>query len=264
MDRKAFFDALRKRDSGVFGTSLTVGQVGGAEAIIDEAMKRKTPQPHLAYMLATAYHETAHTMQPVRETLAVSDDQAIARLDTAFRRGKLPWVKTPYWRKDKDGKSWLGRGLPQLTHKSNYEKMSKIVGVDLVEDPNRAMIPDVAIKIMFEGMERGSFTGHKLSDYDSPKGYDNFNARRIINGVESAKTVAGYAQVFDKALTAAGYDPHAVPVPAPKPVDAPKPATVAIPAPKPEPQPAKPVGGKAGGFWSALAGIFLKILGGKK
>jgi len=48
-------------------------------------------------------------------------------------------VKTPSWRPDTEGRSWLGRGLVQRTHKRNYEAMSKVTGIDLVGDPSRAM-----------------------------------------------------------------------------------------------------------------------------
>lgn len=260
LNKPAFFAAVR---SSLFGGKLSVDQVKGMEAILDEAESRGTRLEWLAYMLATAYHETAQTMQPVRETLASSDDKAIQILDRAFAAGKLSWVKTPYWRKDRDGKSWLGRGLPQLTHKRNYEIMSPIVGVDLVADPNRAMDPPVAIKIMFEGMERGSFTAHKLSAHINDQKTDYYNARRIINGVESAAKVATYAKQFEAALRAAGYDgkPY-LPARDEKPVaPAPLPAREPVAEPvnrskldKPATLERKPTAGN----W--LAGIFAKIL----
>lgn len=206
MNRSAFYASARARASGIFGTSLSQAQVEGCEAILDEGQKRGIQLEQLAYVLATAYHETAVTMQPVRETLASTDDKAIRILDRSFAAGKLKWVKTPYWRKDADGKSWLGRGLVQLTHKRNYQIMSPIVGVDLVANPNMAMDTRVAVKIMFEGMERGSFTAHKLSAHINDQKTDYYNARRIINGVESAAKVATYAKAFEAALRAAGYD----------------------------------------------------------
>ena len=101
MNREAFYASLRARGSGVFGTSLTQGQVDGLEAIL--AACDGLPVTHAAYVLATAYHETARTMQPVRETLASTDDQAIARLDKAFASGRLKSVKNPYWRGCTDG-----------------------------------------------------------------------------------------------------------------------------------------------------------------
>ena len=35
MNKQAFFAALRSRTSGIFGTSLSQGQVDGIEAILD-------------------------------------------------------------------------------------------------------------------------------------------------------------------------------------------------------------------------------------
>lgn len=247
MDRAKFFAAVR---SPLFAGKLSDAQVSGIDAILDEAEKRGTPLKHLAYMLATAYHETARTMQPVRETLASTDDKAIRILDRSFAAGKLPWVKTPYWRKDKDGKSWLGRGLPQLTHKRNYEVMSPIVGVDLVADPNRAMEPRTAVKIMFEGMERGSFTGKKLADYIGAVA-DYVGARRIINGTDEAKTIAGYANVFERALVDGAYGTK--PVAVAKPPAAPaQPAVPDMPAAPPA------------NVWDAIFNIIFKLFRGGK
>lgn len=205
MNRTAFFAGVRSRASGVFGTSLSQGQVDGIEAILDEAERRRTPLRHLAYILATAYHESAHTMQAVRETLAKTDDGAIAALEKAWRASKLPWVKTPYWRKDADGKAWFGRGLVQLTHKANYQKMALILGVDLVGDPSKALELSTAVRILFEGMVLGSFTGRALADYIDDGKADYVGARRIVNGTDKAELIAGYASAFETALIAADY-----------------------------------------------------------
>jgi len=146
MDRKRFFDSVR---SSLFVGKLTPEQVKGTEFLLDAIEEEgDVGRNHAAYMLATAFHETARTMQPVRETLASSDDQAIRVLDTAFARGRLPWVRKPYWRKDANGRSWLGRGLVQLTHLPNYQKASEKLGVDLVTHPERVMEPEIAARIM--------------------------------------------------------------------------------------------------------------------
>ncbi|MGQ3290811.1 MAG: glycoside hydrolase family 19 protein, partial [Shinella sp.] len=155
----------------------------------------------LAYMLGTAHHETGRTMQAVRETFASTDDKAIAILDRAFNAGRLPWVSTPYWHKDSRGRSWLGRGLVQLTHKSNYEKMSTELGIDLVADPTLAMDLQTAVKIMLKGMRKGSFTGKKLGDFFSPTKEEWRNARKIINGLERADLVASYAKSYYGAIS---------------------------------------------------------------
>ncbi|OOY15060.1 hypothetical protein [Thioclava sp. DLFJ4-1] len=200
MNKKAFYASLRTRGSGVFGTSLTQGQVDGIETIL--AAAAGLPISHVAYLLATAYHETAHTMRPVRETLAKTDDEAIARLESAWKAGKLSWVSKPYWRRDSDGKTWLGRGYVQLTHKANYKKASDLTGVNLLSNPNRAMQPTVAAKILVDGCESGIFTGKKLKDYLPD---DCVGARRVVNGKDRAVMIAGYAHAFAVALKAGDY-----------------------------------------------------------
>jgi predicted chitinase len=199
--KPVFYSAVRR---SIFGR-LSEGQVFGMEAILDSWLARPalTDDRWLAYMLATAAHETAKTMQPVRETLAASDDAAIRILDKAFAKGRLPWVKTPYWRRDSDGKTWLGRGLVQLTHKANYIKLSRQIGTDLVADPDRAMDLDIAVTIMFDGMMFGLFTGHRLADHFDGEQEDPVSARMIINGTESAMTVARLYLQFKEAIKGA-------------------------------------------------------------
>jgi len=158
-------------------------------------------------MLATAFHETAATMQPVRETLATTDAEAIARLDRAFAAGRLPMVRRPYWWRDAEGKSWLGRGFVQLTHRRNYETMSVLTGVDLTGRPERAMEADVATAILIQGMVAGSFTGRRLADFFDAEREDWDAARAIINGSDRASLVGNYARAFHRALLAARIEP---------------------------------------------------------
>lgn len=179
----------------LFPKGLSESQSSGIQIILKEA--KHLPKEQIAYLLATTYHETGRTFQPVRETFAKTDDQAISILENSFRKGRMPWVKTPYWRKDPSGKSWLGRGYVQLTHRENYLRASQKLNVDLVSNPDLAMSPTLAAKILVRGAEEGWFTGKKLSDY-LPGDYRN--ARRIINGLESASLIGGYAQHFEKSL----------------------------------------------------------------
>ncbi|RFZ89382.1 hypothetical protein D0Y60_01765 [Shinella sp. WSJ-2] len=256
MNRSAFYESARARASGILGTSISQSQAQGVEAILDEAERRGTPLRHLAYILATAYHESAHTMQAVRETLATTDDDAIRALESAWKRGKLPWVKTPYWRKDANGKSWFGRGLVQITHHPNYSKLGLLIGVDLVKDPSKALELSTAVKILFVGMELGSFTGKSLSDYISDGRADYEGARRIVNGTDRAALIAGYAKAFEKALRDAGYAGGA--------------ASSAIPIPESKPKPAEPEKPPviaqgpvpSGGWLSALLTVLLNIITG--
>ncbi|WP_337266399.1 hypothetical protein [Oryzifoliimicrobium ureilyticus] len=200
-DRRVFFEAI---EATLFPSGLSTERREGLNAILDGWQDRfpKGDLRWLAYILATAYHETAFTMQPVRETLASSDEEAVARLDRAFANGKLSWVKTVYWSPDEDGKTWLGRGLVQLTHKRNYEEMSRLTGIDLTGDPSRAMEMPVAVSILIDGMIAGSFTKHRLCDHFNDQTEDWVNARRIVNGTDRAEKIAGYAKVFLSALEA--------------------------------------------------------------
>ena len=198
-ERGFFYGGVRQNP---FSGRLRSGQVAGLAAVLDawEAREPVEGPAALAYVLATAFHETASTMQPVRETLAKSDQLAVMRLESAYSAGRLRTVKTPYWRYDADGRTWLGRGLVQLTHRRNYQKMSALTGIDLVTAPHRAMEMDVAVKILIEGMRAGSFTGRKLGDYFGPGKSDWVGARKIINGNDRAAQVAGYAKAFAAAL----------------------------------------------------------------
>lgn len=200
INRRFFFDTIRR---DLFNGRLRAGQIGGLSAILDrfcEVMPEGDDR-WLAYMLATAFHETAGTMQPVRETLAPSDEKAIATLERAFAAGRLKSVKTPYWRPDEDGRSWLGRGLVQLTHRRNYEAMSVATGIDLLARPERAMEMEVSVTILFRGMIDGLFTGRRLIEFFVGDHEDWAGARRIINGTDRAMLVAGHAKAFYAALS---------------------------------------------------------------
>ena len=200
MNRSTFFAALRKRGSGVFGTSLKQTQVDGLERLLSATSSR--PISHVAYLLATAFHETGGNMQPIREAFGKSDGDTINRLEKAWKAGRLGQVRTPYWRPDASGKSWFGRGYVQLTHRDNYARAAAVTGVDLLGDPSKAMHPEVAAKILVEGCESGLFTGKRLSDYLPG---DPVNARRVVNGTDKAALIAGYAKAFEAALREAGY-----------------------------------------------------------
>jgi len=184
-----FFEAVRP----LFGGSLSQAQVDGFK-IIFEAWRKvgSGNERDLAYILATAYHETARTMQPVRETLATTDAKAKERLTKAWKSGKLPWVKSDYW-----SGGWFGRGFVQLTHRANYVKASEKLGVDLVSDPSKAMIPEVSALILVRGMQEGWFTNMKLAD-----AADFREARRVVNGTDRASQIAMYADAFLSALDA--------------------------------------------------------------
>lgn len=199
-DPKAFFDAMRA--TKVLGPVLDAGEVSGCEAIL-AACAGHMPTSWTAYALATAFLETAGTMQPISEYggpayFRKMYDIEGARPDKARELGNL----TPG-----DGVRFHGRGYVQLTGRRNYVKAGKELGVDLVADPEAAKRPDIAAGVMVRGMNEGWFTGKKLNDYiaSNPDLKQFTAARRIINGQDRAADVAGYAMTFYAALKAGGW-----------------------------------------------------------
>lgn len=190
----AFFSAIR---APLFGGRMMQAQVSGTEAIIAEGERRSVSAFHVAYMLATAYLETAKTMQ------AISERGAVSYFDKYEPTTKIG--KTLGNTLKGDGYKFRGRGLVQITGRGNYVLASKKLNVDFVANPDKALDPKYAIPIMFCGMIEGWFTGKKLSDYINGEKVDYVNARRVVNGTDKAAMIAGYARIFEQALTAGGY-----------------------------------------------------------
>lgn len=186
MNTKSFYDSIR---TSIFKSSITSKQFQGIEAIITEYSRlcindlRK-----LAYILATAYHETASTMQPIEE-YGKGKNYPYGR--------KVKMSRKPY---DKPDQIFYGRGHVQLTWYENYDSMGKLLGVDLLNHPEFALAMEVSVKILFQGMIRGMFTGKKLSDYFTESKSDAYNARRIVNGIDKAVTIQNLYNLFYNAL----------------------------------------------------------------
>lgn len=199
MNKTTFFAYARRAP---FGGRLSQAQVDGTSAILAEAERRNLPDEQIAYILATVFHETGGKMQPIKETQKpseqfVADKTVVKRLDNAWASGKLKQVRTPYWRFDKKGKAWFGRGFAQVTHETNYKKFG------IADAPEKALELGTAIRILFEGMVLGKFTGRKLSDFFGKGKADPEGARVIVNGTDKATLIAGYYRNFLDSLIAA-------------------------------------------------------------
>jgi hypothetical protein len=181
-DSGKFFDSIRP----LFG-SLDQSQVDGCQALLQAFGVARWPLSWAAYGLSTAFHETNKTMQPVREAYWLSED---------WRKANLRYY--PYY----------GRGFCQLTWRKNYARADEELGLGskLESDPDAALQPDIAAKIMVRGMEGGWFTSRRLADYlplTGQAGFDAYTqARRIINALDKAAEIAKEAQQFEAALLA--------------------------------------------------------------
>lgn len=196
LNKPFFYSHIRTH---LFDGRLLPGQVKGIEGILDEweAKHARKDDRWLAYMLATTHHETDRTMKPVRERgstayLTMMYDPTGARPRLALQHGNTS---------PGDGPRYCGRGFVQLTWKCNYEKAGKVLGLDLVGHPDLALELPIATRLLFEGMQRGWFTGRKLADHFNPTREDWVGARRIINGTDKANLVASYAKHYYAALS---------------------------------------------------------------
>jgi hypothetical protein len=193
-NEQAFFDELR--NSGIFGSALKPDQVKGLQTVCSSAKAANWPVSFTAYALATACHETAYTMQPVREAYWLSEN---------WRSKNLRYF--PFY----------GRGYVQLTWKENYDKADRELklGGQLSKNLELALDPDIAARIMVRGMQEGWFAGdrngnrHTLARHLPANGAASVaqmtSARRIINGTDKNEKIAAEAMKFQKALQTGGW-----------------------------------------------------------
>lgn len=149
------------------------------EAIKQECIKQGlilTTQ--IAYVLATADHETNHTFKPVTEAYWLENADAYLKQHHANYY--------PYY----------GRGFVQLTWDYNYKKYGELLGIDLLTCPELALKPDVALFVLVHGFKTGGFTGKKIADYINDHATDFINARRCINGTDKAAEIAQLAKHY--------------------------------------------------------------------
>lgn len=180
----AFFNSVRET---LFGGSLNQGQVDGIN-ILGAECKLWGLDPIIeqsAYVLGSAYWESAQTMQAIEEYGGPSMHYA----------------------------PWYGRGLIQITWEENYMKQQTKLGemqrvrdggipYQVHDDWNLALNLQTSAIITVGGMKDGDFTGVGLDDYIKPGSVDYINARRIVNGTDRAEQIAGYAEAFESAIRA--------------------------------------------------------------
>lgn len=195
-----FYNHVRK---GIMGPELDQGEVDGSKAIIESFLG--LPASYIAYALATAWHETAHTMMPISE---YGGPKYFFRMYD--KDGERPHVARRLGNTVAgDGVKYAGRGYIQITGRRNYHLASRKLEEPLVDKPELALVRSIAARIMKQGMLEGWFTGKSLEDYLPAEGYtlkSFIQARRIVNGTDRDEDIAMYAVSFYKALEYAGYD----------------------------------------------------------
>lgn len=91
--------------------------------------------------IGTIAVETAHTFEPVREAYWLSE---------AWRQANLRYY--PYY----------GRGFIQLTWDYNYAAYGALIGENLLDDPDRAMEPNIAAQCLVQYFIRANVVGAAL------------------------------------------------------------------------------------------------------
>jgi putative chitinase len=196
IERKHFYDSIRPE---LFSGSIKQSQVDGMDAILNEWDRQQlTDLRWLAYILATTYHETAKTMQPIEEFGKGKNRDYGKKL----KMGGGPGKRVPYSTPDK---IYYGRGHTQNTWYENYQGLTKAAakqgkGWDFLNNPELLLQMEPSIWATFFAMQAGLYTGKKLSSFFNETTEDWTNARKIINGLDLAPTIAGYARRFYDAL----------------------------------------------------------------
>lgn len=206
MNREKFFAQVKKT---VFRGKMTQEQVDGLNNLLNVWFDNYYDQnvQHLAYNLATAYHETAHTMQPIMERGSRS---YFNKYNAGTRLGRVLGNTEPG-----DGYRFRGAGHVQNTGRRNARKATEELnkafnlGIDLEKNPEKRLDPFISAHSLFLGNLQGWWTGKGLMKYLDEDDIDEFadyqRARYVVNGKDKRTLIAQYAVRFENALRMAGY-----------------------------------------------------------
>ncbi len=170
----------------------------------------------IAYIIATFKLETGgirsnNLYSPVREAyyLGVGSQSWLKylRSKAGIYRGPVYPTNHPY----SGVPIFYGRGLTELTHQDNYDKLNDVLkakipnfSFDLLTDPDSVLEFDISMAVSVEGMLDGLFTGLSLKKVWKKFSNDTqtffYECRPIINSYDQAELIAFYAMDFYKVM----------------------------------------------------------------
>lgn len=165
----------------------------------------------LAYLLATAKIESDYSLQRW-EADYICNSQGKPYKNKPCNSALSYYRSTKGGKKnyytlgtDKNGLPYFGRGLIQLTGKSNYEKYGDLIGVDLVDDGDKVLQEknSYLIASTFLSQKRGGIyakDGVKRNTFDLAKDNNLTLARKSVNGGTKGLSEVNDAYVFWKKI----------------------------------------------------------------
>ena len=141
-----------------------------------------------AYFLATAKSESDYSLQRW-ESDYLCGEKGVPYVGQPCQKAlnyyRSSDGKSNYYNRgvDSTGTPYFGRGLIQITHKYNYKTYGDLIGVDLVGEADKAMIPENSYKIAsaylnrktFKHVNNGDLTQARKSVNGGTKGVDRTN-----------------------------------------------------------------------------------------
>ncbi|HEV7587446.1 MAG TPA: peptidoglycan-binding protein [Longimicrobium sp.] len=157
----------------------TANQERSVAALIGAGKAMKLTRAQIAYVLATAEHES--------DRFATLEEYASG----AAYEGRADLGNTH----PGDGRRFKGRGYVQLTGRNNYQAYAKRTGIRLLELPYILMNwPALSVFVILDGMMRGAYTGKRLDQFVDKTQEDFRGARRVVNGQDQAEKIAQRAR----------------------------------------------------------------------
>jgi hypothetical protein len=201
---KRSFTALDREEMRKFKLDNRIINGAGRQGInyifdeIERVPGRSSNLKQVAYIMGTAYRESEGTMlSTIKEKLWCLTEESC----NAMGRKIKAYAKVDPNTK----KNYVGRGYAQLTWSDNYLKFGKLLNLNpntaLYDNPDLAMDPEIAARILTIGMYQGEFTKYKLDDFFSNNKEDWINARKIVSPRSPrAHVTAGYGMLFYECL----------------------------------------------------------------